>query len=236
MSTNAPSDNAVDRAGHAYRRLRDLILHGRLGPGFRLTEIEVARRLGMSRTPVRSALQRLQQEGYVLTIAGGRQSRTVVAPLTRDDARELFGIVGELEGLAGAMAARLPDRVRLPLVREMERLTAELLAISRAPAPDPNRRFENDTEFHALYVNAAAGPRLRALHAAVRPQAERYVRLYISLLVDAMGTSHDEHAAITAAIAAADPDAAQQSVRMNWINAAERLCAVMSEQGERGIW
>ena len=54
-----------DRASQAYRRLRELIVHGRLAPGARIIETEVAGKLGISRTPVRAALQRLQQEGYI---------------------------------------------------------------------------------------------------------------------------------------------------------------------------
>ncbi|NNM33689.1 MAG: GntR family transcriptional regulator, partial [Gemmatimonadetes bacterium] len=55
----------ADRTTLAYERLRELIVRGRLAPGSRLIETEVAERLGLSRTPVRGAFQRLTQEGYV---------------------------------------------------------------------------------------------------------------------------------------------------------------------------
>ncbi|MCY3548496.1 MAG: GntR family transcriptional regulator [Gemmatimonadetes bacterium] len=84
-----------DRGTQAYQHLRELIVHGRLAPGSRLIETEVAERLGLSRTPVRSALQRLMQEGYISDPGTGRQSRPYVAPLTQDDAFELLHIVGE---------------------------------------------------------------------------------------------------------------------------------------------
>ncbi len=221
---------------HAYQTLREMIVHGRLAPGARIVEAEVADRLEVSRTPVRSALQRLQQEGYIVVMVNGRQSRTCVAPLTREDAREVFAVIAALEGLAGRLAAQLPPEARTPLVRALKRLNAELLALSKTPQPDANRRFENDTEFHRRYVDAAAGPRLKALHAAVKPQAERYIRLYISLLVGEMGTSRKEHEAITAAIAGGDDEAAQRAVQTNWCNAAERLVRVIEKAGERGVW
>ena len=63
-------------------------------------ERTVVERLGSSRTPVRSALHRLQQEGFVASSGLGRDQRLIVTPLTQTDGRELFVIVGHLEGLA----------------------------------------------------------------------------------------------------------------------------------------
>src|SRR5205814_1793002 len=62
-----------------------------------------------------------------------------------------------------------------------------------ATRPDPMRIFHLDTSFHQSYVEAGAGPRLLALHNAIKPQAERYVRLYTSALVDEIAQSVVEH-------------------------------------------
>ena len=62
------------RPEQVYTRLRDLIVQGLLSPGSRIVETEIATRLGVSRTPVREALQRLQQEGYVNGSPGAQQS------------------------------------------------------------------------------------------------------------------------------------------------------------------
>src|SRR6058998_4258214 len=96
------------RPDQVYARLRDLIVQGSLAPGSRIVETEIASRLGVSRTPVREALQRLQQEGFVNGAPGAQQSRLTVAPLTRADVHELLNIVGELEGLGARWAAGLP--------------------------------------------------------------------------------------------------------------------------------
>ena len=61
---------------------------------------------------------------------------------------------------------------------------------------DFNRLYESDEEFHRKYVEAGAGPRLRALHEAVKPQAERYIRMYVSLLAREASVSAGEHQAI----------------------------------------
>ncbi|HTG49133.1 MAG TPA: GntR family transcriptional regulator, partial [Gemmatimonadales bacterium] len=226
----------VDRATQVYRQLRELIVHGRLAPGARIIETEVASRLGVSRTPVRAALQRLQQEGYITVSGSGRQSRPSIAPLTREDARELFGIVGALEGLAARAAAGLEDRIRIRHVERLRAINEEYLRMSRERRSDENRLFALDTRFHRYYVEMGAGPRLLALHDAVKPQAERYVRLYISALVDEIATSVKEHRVIVEAIAAGDGPGAEQAVHTNWRNAAERLSRVIDTLGERGSW
>src|SRR3954466_8470175 len=95
------------RPEQVYTRLRDLIVQGLLSPGSRIIETEIASRLGVSRTPVREALQRLQQEGFVMGSPGAQQSRLTVAPLTRADVHELLDVTGALEGLGARHAAAL---------------------------------------------------------------------------------------------------------------------------------
>ena len=95
--TQAPdSANSVTRA---FTELRELIVRGHLPPGSWIAEAHVAERLGLSRTPVRAALQRLHQEGYVVTHRGTGRGRVLIAPLTREDARELYAIVGTPRGI-----------------------------------------------------------------------------------------------------------------------------------------
>ncbi len=224
-----------DRIGRAYQQLRDLITSGRLAPGSRIIESHIAERLGISRTPVRSALHRLQQEGY---IAGDRPKalRLVVAPLTQDDARELFEIIGSIEGLAARGAASAPPNRRDPLVTELRQTNAKLADASRPGHPDPLRIYELDMRFHRRYVEVGAGPRLLALHNAIKPQTERYIRLYASALVDEIGRSVTEHDTIIDRIARANAEGAQRSVERNWRNAADRLSRVIASLGARGGW
>ena len=225
----------ANRATLAYRQLREAIVHGRLAPGTRIVETEVAERLGISRTPVRAALQRLHQEGYISTVRG-KSSRPQVSPLTREDAGELFEIVGEIEGLAARAASEKPPAERLALADQLKEVNDEYLRSAQGDRPDPNTLFDLDTRFHRTYVEAGARPRLLRLHNAIKPQAERYVRLYISALTDEIATSVAEHKVIVATIGAGDPDQAQAAVVANWRNAAQRLARVINSLGERGSW
>jgi len=218
-----------------YHELRGLIVSGQLPPGARIAERAVADRLGLSRTPVRSALHRLQQEGFVDSYGRGGDQRLVVTPLTQEDGREIMLIVGHLEGLAARTAAGLPREQRRAVVSQLRRLNRELAAETRKRVPI-SRIFDLDQAFHSAYVEDVIGPRLRTLHRAIKPQVERYSRLYISSLVDELPTSVEEHAVIVRAISRGEPAAAQRAVETNWRNAAERLARVIAQHGERGIW
>lgn len=219
-----------------YRKLRELIVRGQLAPGTRIVETDVAQRLGVSRTPVRGALQRLQQEGYIVDSPSLQQSRPTVAPLTREDERELFLIVAEVEGLAARMAAQRPGAQREKLAAELTAINDQFRKAAEAKQHNHNRLWELDEKFHRCYVEAGAGPRLLALFEAVKPQAERYERIYVSLLARDLSPSIAEHTAIIRAIKTGNADAAQHAVRTNWRNAAERLGNVITSVGERGQW
>ena len=142
-------------------------------PGSRLVETDIATRFSVSRTPVRGALQRLQQEGYILDSPSMRQSRPTVAPLTKEDAAELFDIVAELEGLAAHSAAQLPPGKRQALAKDLTGINNEFRRAASVSRPDHNRLWDLDEKFHKRYVEVGAGLRLKALHTSVKPQAER---------------------------------------------------------------
>lgn len=224
-----------DNVSRVYEELRALIVSGQLPPGARIAERAVVGRLGLSRTPVRSALHRLQQEGFIASSGQGRDQRLIVTPLTQSDGRELLLIVGHLEGLAAREAASLPPELRRPLVRRLREINRQLGIASRTRGAH-SRAFELDLEFHRTYVEEIVGPRLLALHRAIKPQSERYTRLYVNVLLDELPTSVKEHEKIIRGIAAGDPDAAQSAVETNWRNAAHRLEKVIAEHGERGLW
>lgn len=235
----AAKNGAPSRAARpelVYRKLRELIVRGQLAPGTRIVETDVAQRLGVSRTPVRGALQRLQQEGYIVDSPALQQSRPTVAPLTREDERELFLIVAEVEGLAARMAAQRSSAQREKLAAELTAINEQFRKAAEAKQHNHNRLWELDEKFHRCYVEAGAGPRLLALFEAVKPQAERYERIYVSLLARDLSPSIAEHTAIIRAIKTGNADAAQHAVQTNWRNAAERLGNVITSVGERGQW
>jgi DNA-binding GntR family transcriptional regulator len=231
----AAGKDAPDNVTRVYTELRSLIISGQLPPGARIAERAVVARMGLSRTPIRSALHRLQQEGLVASVGRAGDQRLIVTPLTRGDGREVFLIVGHLEGLAASEAASLPTEQRKQLVARLREVNRALGVAAKAKA-SPARLFDLDLQFHATYVEGVAGPRVVALHRAIKPQSERYARLYVNVLLDELPTSVKEHETIASAIAKGDRRAAQHAVETNWQNAAVRLSNVIAEHGERGSW
>jgi len=106
-----------------------------------------------------------------------------------------------------------------------------------ATGEEMGEMFDLDTRFHRCFVEAGAGPRLLGLHEAINPQAERYLRLYLSAAVDQISTtSAAEHEAMIEGIETAHLDDVQLAVQANWRNGAERLSKVIESVGERGSW
>ncbi|MDP2956254.1 MAG: GntR family transcriptional regulator [Longimicrobiales bacterium] len=216
------------RATQAFRAIRTLIIGGALAPGERLVETDLSERLGLSRTPVRAALQRLREEGYVQEKEGRRQSRLFVAPLTTEDAVELFYVLGEVDGMAAHYAAALPMASRQALVARLRTFNGKLRQAAGGGHPDGYAYFTLDADFHRSYLEAAGRPRIHALLNAIRPQAERYVRVYTDAFASAeIPRSADEHDRIVEAIERGDPDAAHEASRTNYRNAALRLAKVI---------
>lgn len=211
-------------------------MNGRLAPGSRIIETDIAERLGVSRTPVRAALQRLLKDGFVVAADDSAQARLWVAPLSRADARELFAILSQCEGLAAGWAAELPDADRDLLVARLRKLNGAMAEIGKSDKADNDTLFAMDREFHSTFFEAGAGPRLRSLHDSVKPQAERYLVLYLNAMAERLDESVREHDRIIAAIDSADAEAAMAAVAVNWLGAGKRLDTTMQRLGERGVW
>jgi DNA-binding GntR family transcriptional regulator len=221
----------------AFKAIRELIVHGQLSPGTWIVEGDLAEHLGMSRTPVRGALHWLQREGYVLEQKSASKSRMFVAPLTRDDASELYSIIGSIEGLAGRNTAALPKSRRVAIASDLTDLNEKLSAImSDASRSGAAGIFDLDRRFHRTIVAEGAGPRLAALHAGIEPQTERYWRLYASSIINDLHLSIEEHAEIIDALLSGDAGGVERGLRVNWDNGCQRLARVIEMFGERGSW
>lgn len=189
----------------------------------------------MSRTPVRAAIHWLQREGYVIEHRNVSKSRMIVAPLTKEDANELYMIIGRVEGIAGRGVAELPKAERVEIAKQLTKINEQLLAIADGSGQS-SEIFELDRNFHNLVVRTGAGIRLLTLHSAIEPQAERYWRLYASSIIKDLHTSVEEHERIIAGIIAGDAGAVEAGLQKNWQKGAERLGHVIDIFGERGSW
>ncbi len=225
-----------DSVSTAYEEIRTRIVDGRLPPGVRLVEREIAEHLDVSRSPVRTALHRLEQEGFVLAAGCGVRSRLIVSPLTMEDARELYQIVGFLDGVAAARAANLEANPRAEIVDELKSINTELRAAAVDATFRPDRVYELHTAFHYTYMSTLDTPRMKALYEANRPQTQRYRHVYSSVHMGQLEHSIDEHETIICAIEQGHETRARREAQRNWARAAERIAEIIQVAGERGTW
>lgn len=195
-----------------YSRLRRGILRGEYDGRARISEIGLARALRVSRTPVREALLRLEQEGLI-TRDGPR--KLVVSSITPEEIGQIYPMVAALEGLAARLAA---PRVTAADLRELRALDARMgAAAGRGNAP---AFFDFNHAFHRVFIRRAENPYLEAEIGKFRLRIRRF-RVFLMNIPGRMGTSADEHTAIVEALAARDPDRAEAAVRAH-VASAER--------------
>ena len=185
----------------AYDLILEAIDTGVYKPGDRLVESELADRFGVSRTPIREALQRLETQS--LLTRDGRS--LIVASLDHTQMAELYVVRGELEGLAARLAARHATPEEVAVLRDMLEADHALVedpdAMSRA-----NRRFHK--QIHLASHNRFLVQQLDLVH--------RSMALMASTSIAADGRPTDtlrEHGQIVAAIEARDGDAADAALR-----------------------
>ena len=202
-----------------------MIVHGRLPPGARIAEGPLAEMLGVSRTPVREALQRLRQEGLLIEVGGGSglRGRLAVAPLQRERMEELYALAGAIEALAVRGLSKVEAAQREKLARRMEKIDAAFHVAARRRTPQYDRLFELHHAFHRALVEAAAGPETRAVLRTIRPQMDRYEWFYAPMAGPDFTPTRREHAAIVEAVRNGTAQELERAVRANWLNAAARL-------------
>ena len=185
----------------AYQLILEAIDIGDYKPGDRLVESELAERFGMSRTPIREALQRLETQSILR-----RDGRSlIVASLDHNQLAELYVVRSELEGLAAALAAKHATEEEVRVLREMvardRAMLGEPEALARA-----NRRFHQ--QIHLASHNRYLVQQLDMVHRTMALLATT------SLAVEGRGAAAlDEHARIVEAIAAGDGAAARAALK-----------------------
>ena len=206
----------------AYDRIRDWILDGTLAPNEPLRDEALAEALGMSRTPIREALQRLEDDGLVVTSA---TRRTFVSPVTLAQAREVFPIVTSLEMLAAELAASRITESSLAAMRAAnERLAAALAS------GDADAALEADTALHVAFTGCAGNSELAVLLADLKSKVRRIERTFWGGADrSASVRDHDE---LIAALAAGDIASARETLRRNWERGLSWISPVRTD--ERG--
>lgn len=180
----------------AYEAIKELIQAQVFKPGTFLSERELAARLGMSKTPVRSALERLQAEGFVRI---SPQQGAVVREQASDEIMEMFDVRVALEPY---VLRRLEDSLgRWQLGRLRENLRQQQWAVE---APDVGRYSHLDADFHLLFCQFLGNQEIERVLRGLRDRLHRTVLRVLAANVGRLEASYGEHAGIVEALEEGD--------------------------------
>ncbi|WP_323771837.1 GntR family transcriptional regulator [Antarctobacter sp.] len=223
MSTEDEAQNGGASQGNAtYQRLLDEIREGRLMPGERLRETELAERLGVSRTPVREAIRQLEADGLVAHLPRIGAS---VRKLDYAEVMELYEMRAVLEGTAARLAARAASEVEL---LELAALNEQLAGAGTGPEASRLNRI-----FHATLLDAAKN---RFLARSMLSLQRALMILGPSQLYDSARAVEavEEHRHLLEALMVRDGAAAETAMRAH-IEAAQRMRIRTLRERDRGM-
>lgn len=203
-----------------FESLREAIIQGRLKPGERLMEMQLADEMGVSRTPVREAIRKLELEGFVVMIP---RKGAYVSGISVKDIVDVFEVRAALEALAAGLAA---ERITDEELEELERSLVQTTEIS--DKDNIGAIVENDTNFHDLIYKACRNERLVQIITHLKEQIQRFRTTSLSQpgrLRDALV----EHRAIVEAISDRNIEMSQNLAREHIENAEQSLLNAMRE-------
>ncbi|HEY5389095.1 MAG TPA: GntR family transcriptional regulator [Solirubrobacteraceae bacterium] len=232
-ATTPTTDTATSQTMRAQLRLRDLILSGEFSHGDRMSELPLVERLGVSRTPLRLALVKLEHEGLLLELPGGGY---VVREFTSADVAQANELRGVLEGTAARFAAErgTPRRALRALQRVSDQI-AEVIYL--ADYESFERYVALNGRFHAELVRLAESPFLeRALDAVTCvpfASATSFVLSEAELPAsrEILVIAHSQHLALIEAIAGREGARAESIAREHARLALQNLRIVLRHRG-----
>lgn len=168
---NATMNEYLPLRDVVFQTLRQAILRGELEPGERLMEMHLADRLGVSRTPIREAIRKLELEGLVVMIP---RRGAIVASITEKDLRDVLEVRRTLEIMAAQLAC---ERIRPEQLEELERAGNDFQKLK--DTDDYTSLAEADVRFHDIIYGAAGNQRLITILNNLREQMYRYRLEYL---------------------------------------------------------
>ncbi|MGN0484398.1 MAG: GntR family transcriptional regulator [Lachnospiraceae bacterium] len=204
-----------------FRTLREAILKGELKPGEHLMELQLASKLGVSRTPIREAIRMLELEGLAVTVP---RKGAEVARMTEKDMEDVLQIREALDELAVKLACELiTDEQLVALKQAMDHFEAS------SASNDVKEIAQADVEFHDVIYQSTENPKLVTLLSNLREQMYRY---RVEYLKDAKNypTLIQEHHDIYNGLSSHDTSLAMEAMHRHVVNQAEAVKAVIRNQ------
>ncbi|HYF84093.1 MAG TPA: GntR family transcriptional regulator [Clostridia bacterium] len=206
-----------------FESVRGAIISGVLKPGERLMEVQLAEKLGVSRTPIREAIRKLELEGLVIMMP---RKGAYVADLSLKDITDVLEIRAALEGLAAGLAAlRITDE-------EIEELELNALQFHQAlEADDFDMIVQKDIEFHDRIFKATRNDKLLQITNNLREQVQRFRIMYINKSNKSKDLAK-EHYEIAEAISKRNIDMAEKIAKKHIENAEKYILTMAGNMPE----
>mgnify|MGYP000954294396 CR=1 FL=1 len=197
-----------------FNTLRDAIIVGELKPGERLMEVQLAEKMGVSRTPVREAIRKLELEGLVNMVP---RKGAHVADLSVKDIMDVLEVRASLDGLATFLAAQ---RITEDELKELKRVQEQFT--NYVGKDNLQGSIKKDVEFHDIIYRSSRNEKLIQIANNLREQVQRFRVIYLK---DYSSTKEliKEHADIYEAILARDPETAQKVAQRHIKNQEETI-------------
>jgi DNA-binding GntR family transcriptional regulator len=200
----------------AYLAIKRAILTLQLKPGEALVETDLAQQLGISKTPVRTALHELEREGLVTKVL---YKGTYVREVTLRDVREIFQLRAVLEGLAARLATPLFEESDLVHARQLLERMKSALEMGDRPLAS-----QYGAQFHYLILQQADNERLQLIWHNLDDHTQRF-RLMSDQISGRLEKSVGEHFAILEALERRDPDLAEERLKAHLHSVLDELSA-----------
>ncbi|GGA36579.1 MULTISPECIES: GntR family transcriptional regulator [Psychrobacillus] len=197
-----------------YNKLRTWIVTGELEPGTKLRDQDLSEQLGISRTPIREALLRLESDGLVVTKAN---RWTLVSPIDLNGAKNIYSIVWTLERLALEQAF---PHISSKDIEELEHLNENFK--TAIATEDIYAILQADNKFHHRIIQLSSNLELPPLLSSLKVRIQRIEIHYFSH-IDTKYTSYYEHQQIIDAIKKQDLHLAIDTIKANWKNSLDRI-------------
>lgn len=206
-----------------FESIRGAILSGTIKPGERLMEVQMAEKLGVSRTPIREAIRKLELEGLVIMVP---RKGVYVADLSVKDITDVLEIRAALEGLAASLAA---SRVKKEDVDSIEKAVREFDEAIKGE--DFELIVEKDMQFHASIFEATNNEKLIALTNNLREQIQRF-RVMMLKNSSKLNDMSSEHREIADAICNKNMEKAQELASSHIVQAEYHILKMVENSGE----
>ena len=216
-------DNYKPLRDVVFSALREAIIKGELKPGERLMEVQLAEEMGVSRTPVREAIRKLELEGLVVMVP---RKGAYVAGLSLKDAADLFEVRISLEGLAAALSA---ERITEEELKLMEKILEDITAA--AEREDVEAVIQKDAEFHQILFSTTRNNRLAQIINSLKEQIDRF-RIQSFSNPARMKAINKEHAGIIKAIKEGNAELAEKLAREHIEKVEANVMEVIRKQME----